>query len=136
MPLHIEQVRPELTWRLRREALYPNLPLYEMELEEDTNGWHFAAFNNDALVGVVSLFQHCCNFQFRKLAVAVNYQHQGVGSALLQYITNFAINENGARLWCNACKNAVPFYTKANFTASGETFSKNGIDYLIMEKPL
>lgn len=136
MALHIEQIRPELTWRLRREALYPTRPLHEMEMDEDNHGWHFGAFYNDALVGVVSLFQESYDFQFRKFAVSNPEQRKGIGTALLQYITNFAVNENGTRLWCNARINAISFYTKAGFTTTGQAFSKNGFDYEIMEKLL
>ena len=53
----IEQIRPELTWRLRQKVLYPAQKLYEMELEEDHDGIHFGAFTDNKLVGIVSLFQ-------------------------------------------------------------------------------
>lgn len=134
--LHIEQIRPELTWRLRRDALYPALPLHQMEMDEDNTGWHFGAFYNDALVGVLSLFQQNHDFQFRKFAVSVEQQGKGFGTQLLQHIINFAINDGGKRIWCNARTTAIGFYTKAGFIQTGKTFTKNGFDYTIMEKAL
>lgn len=68
--IHIEQITPELTWRLRRDVLYPNQKIFEMELDEDMDGIHFGAFKNDKLVGIVSLFQKGTDFQFRKLALS------------------------------------------------------------------
>lgn len=134
--LHIEQIRPELTWRLRREVLYPSEPLYAMKMEEDANGLHFGAFYDHELIGVVSLFQTGTDFQFRKFAIAPHMQYKGVGRALLQYIISFARLQGGNRLWCNARSTAVNFYQKAGFVTTGQTFSKNGFDYEIYEKLL
>jgi len=134
MMVSIEQIRPELTWRLRRDVLYPDEPLYQMEMEEDNHGYHFGAFADNQLVAVVSIFPKDDDFQFRKFAVAPEAQGQGVGEALLQYITNFAINEGGQRLWCNARVSAIGFYAKYGFRQTGTTFNRNGFNYEIMEK--
>lgn len=132
--LQIEQIRPELTWRLRQEVLYPDEPLHQMKMEEDNHGYHFGAFADNKLVAVVSVFPGGADFQFRKFAVLPEAQGQGVGKALLNYITDFAVNEGGSRLWCNARVSAIGFYAKYGFMQTGEAFSRNGIDYEIMEK--
>lgn len=132
--LHIEQIRPELTWRLRREVLYSAEPLHAMEMEEDNLGLHFGAFYDNQLVSVVSLFQKGNDFQFRKFAVAPQLQHKGIGNKLLQYITDFTVAQGGKRLWCNARLSALGFYNKAGFTSTGIIFSKNGFDCEILEK--
>ncbi|MGY3215218.1 GNAT family N-acetyltransferase [Mucilaginibacter sp. HD30] len=132
--LQIEQIRPELTWRLRRDVLYPDEPFSQMEMEEDNHGYHFGAFADNKLVAVVSLFPKGDDFQFRKFAVVPEAQGQGVGKTLLQYINSFATNEGGSRLWCNARVSAIGFYSKSGFRQTGNTFNRNGIDYEIMEK--
>lgn len=131
--LYIEQIRPELTWRLRQKVLYPAQKLYEMEMAEDSNGYHFGAFMDNELVGVVSLFQNGDDFQFRKFAVDESIQGKGVGKTMLKHLVNFAINENAKRLWCNARVTAIEFYLKYGFTHTGQLFSKNGFDYEILE---
>ncbi len=132
--LHIEQIRPELTWQLRRDVLYPDELKQNMGLEEDEHGTHFGAFKDNKLVGVVSLFQNGTDFQFRKLAIDPAVQKMGIGNNLLQYITGFAEHESGTRIWCNARISATGFYLKADFVQTGKFFSKNGYDYEIMEK--
>ena len=132
----IEQIRPELTWRLRQRVLYPAKKLYEMEIDEDNHGYHFGAFSANELVAVVSLFQHGDDFQFRKFAVDESMQGKGVGNQLLQYITDFAVKEGAIRLWCNARSTAIGFYLKNSFEHTGKLFSKNGFDYEILEKKL
>lgn len=132
--LFIEQIRPELTWRLRREVLYPDEPLYAMEMEEDNYGLHFGVFYQDQLIGVISLFQNGTDYQFRKFAVTPTLQSQGIGTAMLQYISQFVQSQGGKRLWCNARSTATNFYFKHGFQETGETFTRKGIDYKILEK--
>jgi len=132
--LSIEQIRPELTWRLRQRVLYPDKKLYEMAMDEDNDGYHFGAFGNNELVGVISLFQKGNDFQFRKFAVEESMQNKGIGTELLKYIINFCINEGAERIWCNARVPAIGFYLKLGFSQTGRLFTKNGFDYEILEK--
>jgi GNAT superfamily N-acetyltransferase len=133
MNISIEQIRPELTWRLRQKVLYPAEKLYEMEMEEDNNGYHFGVYENDTLVAVVSLFQKGDDFQFRKFAVDTAMQGKGIGHTLLKYIVDFAVAGGAKRIWCNARLSAIGFYSKAGFSQTGILFSKNGFDYEIMD---
>src|ERR1700754_3781104 len=86
----IEQIRPEHTWQLRRDILYPALEKREMEMPEDVDGIHFGLFTDNKLAGVVSLFQNGTSFQFRKLAVDTSFQHKGLGTLLVNYMTQYA----------------------------------------------
>jgi GNAT superfamily N-acetyltransferase len=132
--IDIEQITQQLTWQLRRDILYPNEYKHNMAMPEDDHGTHFGAFADNKLVGVVSLFNQGTDFQFRKFAIDAHAQGKGIGAALLQYITDYAIEKDATRLWCNARNTATGFYAKAGFTETGETFSKNGFEYVIMEK--
>ena len=105
-----------------------------MEMDEDSNGYHVGAFMNNELVGVVSLFVNGDDFQFRKFAVDESMQGKGIGKTMLQHLIDFALNENGKRLWCNARVSAIGFYLKYGFNHTGQFFSKNGFDYEILEK--
>jgi GNAT superfamily N-acetyltransferase len=134
--ISIEQIRPELTWRLRQRILYPESKLFEMEMDEDNHGYHFGTFKDNELVGVVSLFQKGTDFQFRKFAVDASVQNMGIGKTLLNYIVDFAIAEGAERIWCNARVTAIGFYSRYGFVQTGELFSKGGYDYEIMEKKL
>ena len=134
--IHIEQIRPELTWRLRQRILYPEQKLYEMEMEEDNNGLHFAAFKDNTIVSVVSLFAKGADYQFRKFAVDDSLQNMGIGRQMLEHITQFAKTNGAKRLWCNARVTAIGFYIKAGFEHTGQLFTRHGFDYEILEKDL
>jgi phosphoribosylformimino-5-aminoimidazole carboxamide ribotide isomerase len=132
--INIEQIAPELTWSLRKKVLYPEGELQEMCLEEDGGGWHFGAFLDNSLVGVISLFKHEDDFQFRKFAVDPEWQRKGIGNRLLKHTVEFAISAGAKRIWCNARINALDFYLKNDFEHTGDLFSKNGIGYEVLEK--
>jgi GNAT superfamily N-acetyltransferase len=134
--ISIEQIRPELTWRLRQQVLYPAQKLHEMELDEDNDGTHFGAFADDKLVGIISLFQQDTVFQFRKLAVLPEYQLRGVGNGLLKRVEAYASLEGGKIIWCNARVSAIGFYLNAGYRRTGKLFSKNSFDYEILEKAI
>ena len=107
-----------------------------MKMEEDEDGYHFGAFEDNKLVGVVSLFKHADDWQFRKLAVVGNGQGKGIGTQLLACITGFVERENGTKIWCNARLSATGFYEKLGYSRIGEEFHKNGVDYIRMETNL
>ncbi|MGV8879471.1 MAG: GNAT family N-acetyltransferase [Sphingobacteriaceae bacterium] len=134
LPIHIEQITPRLTWKLRQEVLYPNSEMEAMHIPEDESGVHFGAFKDNALIGVVSLFQNADHFQFRKFAITPSQQKRGYGSIILEYVTAFAQQEGAVKLWCNARVNAIDFYVGAGFIKTGNCFFKNGFEYEIVQK--
>lgn len=134
--ISIEQIRPEHTWLLRRDLLYPAMMKHEMEMPEDVDGIHFGAFRDNKLVGVVSLFQTGTDFQFRKLAVEAGMQHAGIGSALVNYVIAWSEKNGGTRIWCNARLEATGFYLKLGFSQTGNLFTRKGIDYELVEKAI
>lgn len=107
-----------------------------MEMEEDNNGLHFAAFKDNAIVSVVSLFAKGDDYQFRKFAVDDSLQNMGIGRQMLEHITQFAKTNGAKRLWCNARVSAIGFYLKAGFEHTGQLFTRHGFDYEILEKDL
>lgn len=136
LSIYIEQITHELTWRLRQQVLYPDRAIRDMAMSEDENGIHYGAFVENKLAAVVSTFRQGNDMQIRKFAVVLSLQHQGVGSALLQYITHRALESGVTCLWCNARISATNFYLKAGFKQNGNVFTRNGINYMVMDKQL
>ena len=133
---HIEQIPAELTWRIRRQVLYPDLDPERSRLPDDEDGIHLGLFDQNMLISVVSLFKRGESMQFRKFATLEECQRQGYGTELLNYLTMLAESENCKRIWCNARKNASGFYAKFGFTETEKTYHKDGHDFVIMEKIL
>ena len=131
--IQIEQVPAYVVWPVRHEVMYPDKDFETVKLKEDDNGIHLALFDGNELISVVSLFKAGDALQFRKFATRQPYQGQGYGSALLNYVIEFAKNESVLMLWCNARVDALPFYKRFGFEETGTTFCKGEIDYNILE---
>jgi len=136
--VQIEQIAPIVTRRLRQQVLYPHLPIEQMLLPEDEQGYHFGLYLENRLIGVLSLFMDRLNHsaQLRKFAIEKTYQCKGYGSSLLQYVSNFARQEQIQTVWCNARVEAKTFYIRNRFKQSGAIFNKNGIFYVRMKKTI
>ena len=131
---HIEQITQELTWPIRQAELNPELPISAIKLDEDDLGTHLGLFHNNQLITVISLFLYGSELQFRKFATSKAYQSKGFGSQMMTYILDYAAQQQIKKVWCNARSTATHFYEKFGFLATPETFTKNNICYIIMEK--
>ncbi|MBK0383860.1 GNAT family N-acetyltransferase [Pedobacter sp. SD-b] len=133
----IEQIAPAATLMIRQAELYPLMLLKKLQLENDEEGIHFGLFHKNKLVSVVSCFEGIDkSMQFRKFVTLKEFQHQGFGSALLNYVLAFADEQKTKKIWCNARTTAIGFYQKFGMIETSDRFSKNGIDYVVMQKEL
>ncbi len=131
--LQIEQLPPSLTWRIRRDVLYPQQPIDTMQLPDDANGIHFGLYVNHSLSGVVSLFMKDQVAQFRKFAVLKTMQKKGLGTVLLRHLIDYSKGLPLRSLWCNARVDARGFYEKFGFRVTSETYTIHEITYVKME---
>jgi len=131
---HIEQIPPELTWRIRRQVLYPDQEFGKAILPNDDDGMHLGLFYENKLISVVSLFWNENEMQIRKFAIIEEYQGRGFGAELLKYLIEIAETEHCELIWCNARKNASGFYAKFGFKETDIAYHKDGHDFVIMEK--
>lgn len=62
-----------------------------------------------------------------RMAVLKAYRRQGVGSALLAALLDYARQERYAGVYLHAQLSAIPFYERHGFVAEGEEFMDAGI---------
>ena len=60
----------------------------------------------------------------------------GVGSALLLRLVDAAGARGDARVILNAQVDAMPFYARHGFVASGDVFDEAGIAHRVMQRPV
>ena len=105
---------------------------------------HFGIFEDDKILGVVSVFEAHHTFftekkqyQIRGMAVLPDMQKKGLGDRLVQAAEDYARNNGGQRMWFNAREIALGFYRKMGYDTIGVAFSIGdiGIHY-VMHKPL
>jgi len=119
---------------IRQQVMYPDKDTEYVKLSDDNMGLHIGVYENDVLVSVMSVFLHGREVQFRKLATLQQEQGKGYASALMQWLIDYANDMKFDRLWCNARANATDFYKKFGYAETDERFSRDGYDYVIMEK--
>jgi len=64
----IEQIPPELTWRIRRQVLYPDQEFDKAILDNDDEGMHLGLFYENKLNSVVSLIMKDNEIHLLKIA--------------------------------------------------------------------
>lgn len=136
MNVNILKIRPEDTWQIRHEVMWPDQPIEYVKLAEDEDGLHFGLFVAAGLVSIISVFEKDKEAQFRKLATVEREQGKGYGSYLLQHVMDLLVQNGVQRIWCNARKDKIRFYEQFGLKPTAQEFEKGGIQYVIMEKKL
>ena len=114
--------------------MYPDKDIDFVKLPDDNLGLHIGVYEKDILVSVMSVFLHAREVQFRKLATKNEEQGKGFASALMQWLIDYANDMKFDKLWCNARTNATGFYTKFGYKETDNRFTKNGYEYVVMER--
>jgi len=130
-----EAALPEV-WLLRQKVMYPSENLKSVQLDNDIDGIHLGVYKDSELLSVISLFACDKELQFRKFATSDAFQRQGVGTALLQHVMKWAATNDFEIVWCNARLSASGFYKRFGMHAIGESWKKNNIEYIKMQKNL
>lgn len=133
MEVKITQITASQTWPLRHRVMWPDMPLDYIKLSHDDTGLHYGLFVHDRLTSVISLFIDGDAAQFRKFATDVSEQGKGYGSQLLSHLIEQAKLQSVKRLWCNARLDKTAYYERFGMVKTESTFSKGGIDYVVME---
>lgn len=130
----IKEITSKETWQIRHQVMWPNEAFDYIKLPADQEGLHFGLWLNEQLISVVSLFIDNKNVgQFRKFATLVEEQGKGYGSQLLHYLFETVQKKGIQKIWCNARVNKTGYYAKFGMEPTDKKFSKNGIDYVVME---
>ncbi len=132
----IRPIRPEQTYALRHEILWPDKPFDYIKLENDADGIHTGAFRGADLVAVISLFVDDEIARFRKFATRSDQQRQGIGTQLMHHIETEARQCGATRLWCDARLETASFYQRFGMEPTGEEFFKGNIPYVKFQKIL
>ncbi|MFC5452829.1 GNAT family N-acetyltransferase [Paenibacillus aestuarii] len=132
--MEIRNIEKELAWQLRHEVMWPEKDADYVKLPDDDKGRHYGLFAENQLISVVSLFIDGSDGQFRKFATRVSEQNKGYGSILLNHLLVEAQQAGIKRIFCNARREKSRFYEKFGLAATEEMFTKDGKEYIIMER--
>tara|TARA_B000000557_G_C20469493_1_gene314800 strand:+ start:83 stop:523 length:441 start_codon:yes stop_codon:yes gene_type:complete len=143
--LSLKIVKSEDLLNLRSKILRNNLDPNLCRFPGDTeiNSFHIGAFNRNTLVGGVSVMKNECKkkklpncFQLRGLFVDKEFQKNGIGKTIVNFVENRLRDSGVNYLWMNARESAVLFYLKLNYSNSKISYIINeiGLHYLMYKK--
>jgi len=105
----------------------------ELELDSiDSRAWHALAYLNGVCVGTARLFSENDRCHIGRMAVLAPYRRQGLGSALLSTLVQYAQGHNMGSIYLNAQVAVIPFYAKFHFISAGAIFNDAGIPHQTM----
>jgi ribosomal protein S18 acetylase RimI-like enzyme len=156
--VNILPITAEDTYQLRHQVLWPHKLLSAVHLPSDSTSIHLGAYAGEARdsstkqspVGVITIClserDHTptqgelpieeIEAQFRKFAVAPEWQGQGVGSTLLEHAAVVARDAGARTMWCDARTGAVAFYQKFGMQTEGSPFMRKEVEYVKMRRVL
>ncbi|WP_293906596.1 GNAT family N-acetyltransferase [Sphingobacterium sp. UBA5670] len=114
---YIEQVFATRTWKLRKEIFSSEGKLGEVMLDGDFDATHFAAYDGNDVVGVLSLICSADSYAIHFFAVAPHARLRGIGTALLHYARLFVRTFKGRYLLVDAPHEQQYFWEKNGFVA-------------------
>ena len=129
------------TVRLRYDILRRPLDLHfnPEDLATEFDSIHRACYHSGTmlLAGCLTLKPlESGDIKMRQVAVSVALQNQGIGSLMVNYAENVAIQSGFTRMVLHARISAVTFYDKMGYSVSGKTFKEVGIDHKFMYRKL
>jgi GNAT superfamily N-acetyltransferase len=153
--VHILPVTAEDTYQLRHQVLWPHKSLSSVHLPLDSTSIHLGAFADEeresstkcSPIGVITI---CLSkrenmlplpteeieAQFRKFAVAPEWQSRGVGSKLLEHAAVVARDAGARTMWCDARTSALPFYQRFGMQTEGNSFRRKEVEYVKLRRVL
>ena len=145
MNLSLKIVKSDDLLNLRSKILRNNLDpnLCRFPGDKEINSFHIGAFNGNTLIGGVSVMKNECKkkelpncFQLRGLFVDKEFQHNGIGKTIVNFVENRLRDSGVNYLWINARESAVLFYLKLNYSNSKISYVINeiGLHYLMYKK--
>lgn len=142
----IKNIDYKKTFEIRHPILREGKPIESCFFDGDDlkTTSHFGLFDEDKLIGVVSLFEnkikifnHENQFQIRGMAVLKEFQKKSFGEQLIQHLEAFVNIKGKTLIWFNARELAVPFYKKMGYKIFGNSFLIENVGtHFVMAKEL
>jgi predicted GNAT family N-acyltransferase len=113
------------------------LQFTEAELAQDIVDHHLAYLEDGEVRGILVMKNvDDQTFKMRQVAIDDSLQGLGIGSVLVSFAEDFAIQNNKSRIILSARDKAIPFYLKLDYEIVGDGYVEVGIPHHSMEKVL
>jgi predicted GNAT family N-acyltransferase len=140
MNLFVTEHLSEFYWQavqLRREVLrYPlGLDYSEEQLLSETNATHFIGECSGEIFAYAMATAYSASVvQIRQVAVRSDLQGRGIGSQIMEFTENWAVEQGFSEALLHARGYAIPFYERIGYIAHGDEYFEVGIPHRTMTK--
>ena len=145
MSLILKKVKSIDLYPFRNKVLRKNkgFQYCKFEGDENINSVHFAVFNNNSIIGGVSLIKNRTNkikslnnIQLRGMGVYEAFQKNKIGTLLIEKVEIYCIKNKIEFIWMNARLEATEFYLKNGYIKNKKSFNIEGIGehYFLFKK--
>jgi predicted N-acetyltransferase YhbS len=137
VPFESEQYKEALQLRIQVLRAPLGLTYTPEQLAEEAKDVHVVAVEEDKVVGTI-LLRHVNEqvIKMRQFAVAPDRQRQGIGSEMIAYCEDYALEHGYNTIELHARESAVPFYETMEYQKVGERFTEVTIPHFKMVKCL
>jgi predicted GNAT family N-acyltransferase len=128
--IEVKEIEAKETYPLRLTVLRKGIDLpYKFKEDFDEDTFHLGVFSSDELVGIATFIRNEIDdfdetqYQLRGMATLLKVRRKGFGKIIIDEAIRVLKKKKINILWCNARKEAIPFYEKLNFNIIGEEFN-------------
>jgi predicted GNAT family N-acyltransferase len=139
-PIQFNSTHYQAALQLRQQVLRApfGLNLADENVEAEREHQHFGLFDDKGvlLACVVAAPLSPAQMKLRQMAVATEYQRQGLGRTLLSGVEILLLGEGVKTLTLHVRLSAVGFYRRLGYATHGERFIEIGLSHVEMRKQL
>jgi len=125
-------IESNLTHEIRLNVLWPHKKKNNCYLKEDNleSTFHIGVFFNNRLISIGTFIKQKNilfddkkeQYRLRAMATEKKFQKKSMGKKLILFAEKILKNKKTKLLWCDARKEAIPFYSKLGFQVQGEYY--------------
>ncbi len=113
------------------------LNLYQQDLANEVNYWHFGVLQNGRLVACVMIVpQNNTQVTLKQMAVSPDAQGNGLGQKLIRHVERDLISNGISLIELAARDTAIGFYQQLGYRCIGEPFVDVTLTHQLMTKIL
>ena len=122
-----------LRYKILREPL--GLTFSERDLQLEKDDIFIACSENGRIIGCCILTRKSGDvIKLRQMAVDDHFQGKNIGTKIVLFAEQYAIEHGFTTIQLHARKTATAFYAKCGYAVSGDEFLEIGIPHFFMEK--
>jgi len=130
--IEVRLIKSNLTHQIRHQVLWPHKELKDCFLKKDNikKTFHIGVFLNKELVSTGTFIKENNNlfensieqYRLRSMGTLKTHQGKNMGKQLIKFGLKILQREKIKLLWCDARKEAIPFYKKLGFNIIGDYY--------------